>query len=399
MDTSVKYFTSAMANAPVLSGTVGSMIALLDACLKDGFDTKTLTSLVVVGGVATATYTGTHASLVDGVVQIAGVTGGPAGFAGLNGEQKITGMPGATTRTFATALPDGTYTGTITMKVAPAGWLKPFSGTNLAAYKSADVASTGMLLRVDDTATTQCRVIGYEAMSDVNTGAGPFPTTAQISGGGYWPKSTVATSAPVAWVLVADGRTFLIHIAPGLPQSPSFMQGCTRGFGDAIALKPGGDAFACFLSHSVQPGSASMYDSALDGTQASGYAVFPRSFAGVGSAAQHFCLPYTGQNILSGADSTFGSFPSLVDGSLKLSRRYFATTVTTAPPRADCPGLVSSPQTLLFDSFRMNDRIPGAGAFAGRTLVALNPTQASMSGTPTTGNTGASFVDVTGPWR
>ncbi|EPD32955.1 hypothetical protein HMPREF9701_06413, partial [Delftia acidovorans CCUG 274B] len=52
VDTSVKHFLSSMTGAPVLSGTVGSMIALLDALLVTGFDTKTLTSLTVVGGVA-----------------------------------------------------------------------------------------------------------------------------------------------------------------------------------------------------------------------------------------------------------------------------------------------------------------------------------------------------------
>lgn len=399
VDTSVKYFTSAMANAPVLSGTVGAMIALLDACLKDGFDSKTLSSLVVSGGVATATYTGTHASMVDAVVLIAGVSGGPTGFVGLNGEQKITGVPGSTTRTFATALPDGTYTGTITMKMAPAGWTKAFTGTNLAAYKSSNPASTGMLLRVDDTQTMTVRVVGYEAMSDVNTGSGPFPTAAQISGGGYWPKSTVASSAACPWVLVADDRTMLIHLVPGLPSSPTYVHGCTRGFGDAIPLKPGGDAFGCFLSYSVQAGSASMYDSALDGVQANQYTAFPRSYSGVGSASLHSCLPYTGQNALSGIDTLLGPFPSQVDGSLKLSRRYFATATTAQPPRADCPGLLSVPQSLTFDTFRMNDRIAGAGIFAGRNLIAVNPTSAFMSGSPNNTNTGASFIDVTGPWR
>ena len=171
VDTSVKYFTSLMSGAPALSGTAGSMIAVLDACLKDGFDQKALTSLTVAGGVATAAYTGAHSAAVDSVVFIAGVTGGPAGWAGLNGEQKITGK-GAASVTFATNLPDGAYTGAATMKMAPLGWLKPFANANLGAYKSNDPASTGMLLRVDDSATTVVRVVGYELMTDINTGVG-----------------------------------------------------------------------------------------------------------------------------------------------------------------------------------------------------------------------------------
>lgn len=35
-DTSVKYLHSAMPGAPVLSGTAGSLISVLDACLVNG---------------------------------------------------------------------------------------------------------------------------------------------------------------------------------------------------------------------------------------------------------------------------------------------------------------------------------------------------------------------------
>jgi hypothetical protein len=213
VDTSVKFFTSQMSGAPALPGVAGALIALLDACAKDGFDLKTLTSLTVAGGVATAAYTGTHSAMVDAVVLIAGVTGGPSGWAGLNGEQKITGKPGAASVTFATNLPDGIYTGTITMKMAPLGFAKPFSGVNLAAYRSLDPMSTGMYLRVDDTAAQTARVFGCESMSDINTYAGQFPTNAQMAGGGYWGKSSVANSVPVQWALIGDSRRPRTHKA------------------------------------------------------------------------------------------------------------------------------------------------------------------------------------------
>lgn len=400
VDTSVKHFSSVMTGAPVLNGTAGSLVALLDACLKDGFDTKTLTSLIVAGGVATALYTGTHSALVDAVVLIAGVTGGPSGWAGMNGEQKITSKPGATSVTFATALPDGAYTGTITMKMAPAGWLKPFAATNFGVYKSANIASTGMCLRVDDSATTVARVVGYESMSDVNTGVGPFPTAAQISGGGYWPKSSLASATAAGWFIVADDRAFLIHFVAGLPSSPVCVHGTTRGFGDAITLKPGGDPYACFLNYSVNSTSTSAFEISLDSSQSPLQTAFPRGYVGVGSAVLHACMPYTGSNSHSGADSSsLGPFPSQVDGSLKLSRRFFASQTSGQPPRADCPGLLSVPQSLAFDVFRMNDRVAGGGLFAGRNLVALNTAGTSLTTTPTNTNAGAAFVDITGPWR
>src|ERR1700740_2942620 len=121
-DTSVKYFDSTMIGGPVLSGTVGSIIGILDACLVNGFGQVTLDSLVVSGGVATATRAAGHSHVKDGVAFIAG-----SSIALLNGEQKVTAVT-ATTFQFATTAADGTATGTITSKVAPAGWVKAFTG-------------------------------------------------------------------------------------------------------------------------------------------------------------------------------------------------------------------------------------------------------------------------------
>jgi hypothetical protein len=398
VDTSVKYFSSLMSGAPALSGTVGSMIALLDACLKDGFDLKTLASLTVAGGVATAAFTGTHSAAVDSVVLIAGVTGGPTGWAGLNGEQKITGKPGAASATFATNLPDGVYTGTITMKMAPLGFAKPFAGTNLAAYQSTDPASTKMILRLDDTVATTTRVVGCESMTDIGTYAGLFPTALQFSGGGYWAKSIGANSTPVQWMVIGDSRAFYIHVCPGFSSNASWTQGFTRGFGDAVALKPGGDAYACFLSYS---------DTAAPAGQITGqpeYAqnllqAFPRAPTGLGSSLLNNCFPYVGTSAgMSGMDTFFGPFPSIIDGALRVSRRFFATG-TGVPPRADAPGIYSVPHNLSFDSFKFNDRQPGTGVLAGRNLIVVNSTNTSVNQGATSSVAGTTFFDVTGPWR
>lgn len=398
VDTSVKFFTNQMAGAPVLSGTVGAMIGLLDACLKDGFDTKTLTGLTVASGVATAAWSGTHSALVDAVVLIAGVTGGPSGFAGMNGEQKVVTKPTSTSLTFATALPDGTYTGTITMKMAPLGWVKPFSGTNLGAYKSSDPASTGMTLRVDDTATTVVRVVGYESMSDINTGVGPFPSVAQMSGGGYWPKSGTANATAVQWALFGDSRGFILHVCPSFGASAANVHGFTRGFGDAVALRPGGDPYGCFLSYSTNASAVSQTEAQLDYGNAVQLA-FPRAFSGLGSSVLHGLYPYSGAiTALSGVDTALGPFPSVVDGSLRMSRRYFATASTGVPPRAELPGLYSVPQSLVFDALRFGDKTPGSGSLFGRNFFALNPTNGSTSSAPSNGSVGVSLVDVTGPW-
>ncbi|MBT2304706.1 hypothetical protein J7E70_30260 [Variovorax paradoxus] len=396
VDTSVKFFTSQMVNAPALSGTAGAMVALLDACLVTGFDMKALTSLVVAGGIATATYTGTHSAVSDSVVLIAGVTGG---LTALNGEQKITSKPGSTSVTFATAAADGTAAGTITMKMAPAGWTKPYSTTNIAAFKSGDVTSTGCLLRVDDTATLFARVVGYENMSDINTGTGPFPTTAQMSGGGYWPKS-IQTTGAVDWYLFADSKMFFFAPVPGRSQSSTFLCGTLRGFGDIVPYKPSGDAYGCVLSYSINAAVASQFDGSLSNSPTAQVAM-PRAFTGVGSATFHFTRPYVGLfTDLSGITASVGPFPNPVDGSLMMCRR--AISPGSQPYlRGELPGYVHLPQSNVYDTFKPLDVIAGTGLFSGKRFMLFTVGSEVSFNTTVVGSTNVALggMDVVGPWR
>jgi len=397
VDTSVKYIASNMPNAPGLSGVAGSLIALLDAFLVTGFNTVNLTSLVVSGGVATAAFTGTHAAQIDSVALIAGVAGGPVGFAGLNGEQKITGAPSPTTRTFATALPDGTYTGTITMKMAPLGWTKVYAGANVAVYKSSDPTSSGNLLRVDDTGTTMARVVGYESMSDINTGLGPFPTPAQISGGGYWAKSSQANATVTQWLLTGDSNAFLFTNAAAIPASANFLGTVTRGFGDPITQRPGGDTYACFLNCGIvaTPTIADGgFDRRWDG--ASNMTFSPRTHTGLGSGVAQYARTMTGSSsAASGQDATLGIFPNeAVDGAIRLSRRAI-TQVGFAGLRAFVPGVFHIPQDRLGAVFSNFDKF---AATDGRRFIVMQ-TSGNTLDTTTVPTFGVVPIDVTGPWR
>lgn len=391
VDTSVKHFHNLMAGAPVLSGTVGAMIGVLDACLINGFDVKTGTSLVVAAGVATLSFTGSHSATVDSVILVSGVTD----ITALNGEQKITAI-GAGFVKFATAAANGTVAGTISFKMAPAGWAKVFTGTNLAVYQSADSAGMGMYLRVDDTGTTFIRVVGYESMTDVNTGVGAFPSAAQMSGGGYWIKSSVASAAAIPWVLFSDSRKFIFHNQSHFPSSTLYLGGSTRGFGDDLALRPGGDPYACSLNYSGSTnGVVQASEALLDGSTQSLHAM-PRPFTGLGSSTLHAIAAYNGTNNYSGLDGFLGAFPGPVDGGLRLSKRFFRDATSTAP-RSDLPGLFHVPHSLVFDTFKTRDLVSGTGPLAGRRLMAVNP---HFSGNSTgSGGIGVSFIDITGPWR
>jgi hypothetical protein len=397
VDTSVKNFNSTMSGAPALSGTAGSLIALLDAVLVNGFDIKTASALTVAGGVASMPFTGAHSAQVDSVISISGITGA---YASLNGEQKVTAVGAGVVR-FATTAADGAASGVVTFKMAPLGWLKPFTGTNLAAYKSADVAATGMLLRVDDTGPQFARVRGFESLTDISTGVGPFPTDAQMSGGGYWSKSVSSNAAAVPWAIHGDGRLFYFTALPGVSAAAANTLGVTRCFGDMIALRPGGDPFACYLSWSSGTSSNTQTEGAVGGAGNSARFSAPRDYTGLGSAVVHCKYSYTfGSNAsVSGIDGALGAFPSVVDGSLMTSRQFIGSGVTTAPPRADFPGVFHCGQSGVWDTFKFLDTAPAAGVLAGRTFQALNTANSTLAQASTSGNTGVLMVDRTGPWR
>jgi len=224
----VKWFASDMAGAPSCTGQVGQIIAVLDACLVNGFNLLTLDSLVVASNVATGTKAN-HGYKVNQIVVIAG-----ASPAGLNGEWRVTWV---TTNTFTfatTGISNQTATGTITSKTVSAGWLKEFSGTNLAAYKSQDSNASACRLRVDDTVALYASVVGYETMSDINTGTNSFATH-------YFKKSSTADATARAWVLVSDSRGFYLGIAWSGTTTYDFYH-----FGDFNTLVSG-DIYNCRL--------------------------------------------------------------------------------------------------------------------------------------------------------
>lgn len=95
----------------------------------------------------------------------------------------------------------------------PAGWTKEYSGTNKAAYKQG-VGSNGFYLRVDDTGTlggnNYARLVGYETMTDVDTGTGSFPHFLMLPDGGYVTKSNSIDATARPWVVVATEKIFYL---------------------------------------------------------------------------------------------------------------------------------------------------------------------------------------------
>jgi len=393
-DTSVKYFHSAMPGAPVLSGTAGSLINVLDACLVNGFGVSAVASLVVAGGVATATISGGHSGEVGSVMLVAGAT--PSG---LNGEKKLLSVgAGNTTLTFdATGISDQTATGSITVKMAGAGWLKSFSGTNLAAYKSGDVAASQCLLRVDDTAAKVARVVGYESMTGISAGTGPFPTATQRSGGTFWAKSNVADGSGRLWVLVADTRMayLIMRYHSSYTTSTNFV-----AFGDLLSVKSG-DAWGCVLSgyssdlSGSAPGDANDYGTmrAAGGADELFLARSHTALGGSCRANKSFAIP-----ILPSASTAFASgsgpqrYPNGPDSGIWVGPHYISES-TDQSIRGMSPGFFCCPQWVPYDWVAFNFSMTGVSQLPGREL------RVNTFGADIAALCGFAFFDVTGPWR
>ena len=396
VDTSVKFWSSLMDGVakPTISGALGSYIALIDALIA-GFDSKSCT-INVAGGVATVAWSGLHSCMTDTVVLISGATGA---WTDLNGEQKITAKtPGAASATFATALGNGAATGSITIAMAPLPyWTKVFAGTNLAAYRSLDPLSNGFFHRIDDT-NYWIRCIGYETMTDVNTGLGLFPTTALLNGGTYSYKSNLIGAAVNPWVVFADSRSIHFMLAANFQNGAGGFHGPLHGFGDGVATRPGGDPWISYMSGTNASALSSGYGG-LDSPIASGVVYVPRNYTGLGSSYAVNSWPFSGStNLASGADSIFGSFPSPLDGIMRLSPRVLAQSGFI---RAWVPGVYHAPHSLVADSFRFGDRVTGSGSLAGKRFFVINPPSTTWGGVTqiSSASCGASFIDVVGPWR
>ena len=390
--TSVKHFHSAMVGAPALTGAAGTLIAVLDACLITGFGLKTAQSLVVTSGVATMTFSTAHSFERDTVALLAG-----ASTAELNGEQRITAVTALTASFLAPGVADGPVAGTITAKLAPAGWEKPFSGSSVAVYRSTNITGSRMFLRVDDSNALNSRVIGYEAMSDVNTGVGPFPNANQVAGGAYWPKAASAGSAALSWTVAADSLGFYLHMhttttAPGSAGSVWY-------FGDFASWR-NGDPYACalFADTAANSGSGSVQARSVEyASQAAGNGPFiARSFTGLGGSVQavNGCESY--QSNASGSAGTMSmlaapTYPNGPNNGLLLSRKIL--TEPSVCLRGFMPGLLMPVQNCHM-AFGWRDKIDGQGGQAGRRLLAVK-----CGGSASSNSQGLVFLDITGPWE
>lgn len=371
MSTNVKIYrsTDAGASAFTLYGNVpgttygaGGWIGILKACLVDGYGSQTASSVTITSAVATFNCV-SHGFLKGQCLLIAGatVTGGS-----INGEVYVTSV---TTDTFTFATPgisDQTATGTITAKVAPAGWTEPYTAsTNITCFKQG--GGNGFYLNIDETAVQVSRITPFESMTAIGiaNGTNAFPTTAQVSGGLYANRSNASSTATRDWIIFATDRHLYCHV--NSTASATSADAMIWALTDLKSYKSA-DSYATLSIGGTSATIASNSNFALMAAYNSSVAgnYIARSYTGTGTsvAANKHSVDRMDTNTQMGASGF--TYPYPVDGSILVTS--IRAGETTAP-RGTLPGIWSPIHAKPLSHL---DTFTGTGDLAGKTFLALN---------------------------
>jgi hypothetical protein len=339
--------TSDMAGAPILNFANGSVINLLTACLVNGFNTRSVVSATASGGVVTFNFASAPGFSALDTVTVAGAID-----TAVNGQKRVQSAAGNQVLVAMPGISDGAVVGAITLKFSPLGWTRPYTGTNLAAYRQGGAAAHKRFLRIFDGSTTTATPTptrfyarGYENMTAISSGTGAFPTTAQVAGNGTEQVSVTDTGNFQAvgrpWFIVGTPRFFYFCFGYNFATSFDFQN--TYGPAGQVAPLP-----TLFREHS----GVFMFGELANVTKAADtYAiVIPTSY----SNAQHY-IARSVSSVIGAVDCILGNahvgqlytsgavqYPSSADGGLHLRAPDWAWESGNAsyPARGTIPGLL-----------------------------------------------------------
>jgi hypothetical protein len=279
--TQFQYYQSIDAGAPVIYGVTGSLIAVLDACLVNGYGTK-----------AGAGWLKPFANVVNG--------------AGLNEYAGYTQPSGSGLSVF---INDNNPNGSSFKEAIATGW-------EILVNPSSSVSNT------------------------VGSGSGQFPLPAQSLTTGHVTirKSTTNDSSSVRpWVVYADSSSFYAFIQTG--DTANVYYGF--GFGDIFSFQNvnntgTNDAFKCIIMGRFADNSSAAASDGFDFvSNANGYATqisgnyMPRSYIGTGTS---IAIARHGDGNMGNANFYLGvvPMPNPTDSGLYISPVWVVETATSA---------------------------------------------------------------------
>ena len=248
-----------------------------------------------------------------------------------------------------------------------AGWSSTFTAANKEIYRQG--AGSQFYLRVQDDgpgtgAAREARMIGYKAVSDVDTGTDPFPTAAQLTNGTICRKSETADATARAWYLFADSRTFYLMVSWNGGVYGSFV------FGDFYSTASG-DTHNCQIIGRIAEAAAgaAVTGERLDVFSAINAAVtgsfIARSYTNLGTSvlqSRH------GDGVKGSTTVNVGTlpYPNAGDNGLYLSKVFVGESVLS-----NTRGRMRGYWHFLHPQASVNtgDICAGTGAMAGKTFV------------------------------
>lgn len=356
--TSVKIFYEGMSGFPSLFPTNGSLSTILKTALVTGTTPVTVSSIIVVSGIATVTTSTSHnfdmimSTVVGPVIKIVGSS------TVLDSEWRISSVVNSTSFTFnCPGVSDITVSSEgITVQLAPAGWEAKFEDTNKIALRSKNVNSSKMYLRVDDTHGKSAYVRGYEQMTTIDLGTNPFPTlTSTADANLLWIKNNYSGSVAISWVIIASDRRFFYF-----PAWRTESNGALYYFGDLedCPLTPDNKNYNCLITGSNVLNVSSSYLAAWSSFYISTYGpVIPRDVTGLSVAPRIVTLIdyYWGSAQPVGSESATWSlsYPSNAPSGNLMVRVIGDFVDSSYVYRGRFPGLLSTIQkTPLTESIR-----------------------------------------------
>lgn len=350
------YLHSGMAGAPALQQINGSFNAVLNACLVNGFNTQSVSSATCASGVVTFNFASAPGFSALDTITIAG-----ASNATVNGKFRVQSAASNQVLVAIPGVPDGAVGGTTTVKFSPLGWTRPYSGTGIGVYKQGGGAAHKRFVRIyDNTVTTENYFYarGYENMTAVSSGTGPFPATAQVTGNGSAINlGAIAPPGLVSWFVIGTPRFFYVATSWGAD-----MTGSLSTFPSGLMMHYSfGELANVYKATDVYAYSACGHPSGV----INGF-YLPRSYTGTGTAlggtlygesANVTCLGVPGPDAGSG-HIIFGNPVKVLDNS------------GTTSIRGTFPGMLGMVHSVLNNAYYPGGhQLSGVAGVTGRLLL------------------------------
>ena len=253
---------------------------------------------------------------------------------------------------------------------AALGWTRPYhdAANNTSVFRQG--AGPQHYLRVNDNGpgagtAKEARAVGYEVMTDVNTGTGPFPTAVQMATGLFIRKSVTADATARSWILIGTSKVFYLFVYTGDVANRAF----SVGFGSAYSIVPT-DNYATFLAgRSTENSAVAAYDRLCGMSSTVTTAVtanyMARAYTGVGSSITLAKWGDYFQAAQTAAGSTGGiAYPSPIDGSLVITPINYGGAADGLY-RGVLPGLWNP---MHVEAFADGDTLSGIGGLSSRTF-------------------------------